>query len=589
MSAALEIERVKAPLVIGVTGHRDIRKEDEEQLQKSVREVLTGLRDRYPSTPFILLSPLADGADRLVADVALRAQIGVRLIAPLPMPRHMYEHDFDKEPHSLDEFNRLLEQADQWFEIPLIADEAAASHPGPERNRQYEAVGKYIARESQILIALWDGTKSDNIGGTSAIVRFQTEGLPAEDECNLLPPELFPVYHILTPRVSNPTPRSSNPAPREELQPFDCEVIYSGVFDSDEEAKKYYEKTFGNLDEFNRLAAKGGISLENEAAECMAGVIRDFDKRKFSRCEAWTLRRYAVADALAMRLRKRMIWTHRALHWLVFLSFSSFVFYAHLDDHPPLALAAALVFLAAGYLTHKGARRMALDAKRLDYRAIADGCRVLLFWQLAGVKASVPDHYLSKQRTELDWIRNGLRSWGIGLDREPPAAWSDSKERLQFVLKHWVAHQCDYFAQAVHQRKSKSKPMEWAVTACLYLAIIIGLGLFVATMIIPPSHVKEPGEPIWKVGAIIAIDLFLAGGALLHHAHQRMAYSEQIKQYGRMLNIFENATESIQRLLDSGKLAGARSCIRALGQEALIDTGDWVRLLRERPLEIPHP
>src|SRR3979411_3212041 len=119
MAVALDVDRLKAALVIGVTGHRDIREEDCEELKKSVRGVITGLRKQYPSTPFILLSPLAEGADRLVAEVALLPEIGARLIAPLPMPKHMYEEDFKKNPDSLKEFQRLFEQADHSFEIPL--------------------------------------------------------------------------------------------------------------------------------------------------------------------------------------------------------------------------------------------------------------------------------------------------------------------------------------------------------------------------------------------------------------------------------------------------------------------------------------
>src|SRR5260370_38471905 len=110
-----------------------------------------GLRKRYPATPFCLLSPLAEGAARLVAEVALLPEIGVRLIAPLPMRKAMYEVDFG-DPNSRAEFNRLLEQADRWFEIPLVAAATAVSHPGPERDQQYEAVGEYIARYSQMLI-----------------------------------------------------------------------------------------------------------------------------------------------------------------------------------------------------------------------------------------------------------------------------------------------------------------------------------------------------------------------------------------------------------------------------------------------------
>src|SRR5437773_400418 len=59
------------PLVIGITGHRDLRGEDRAALEQQVRGIFMDLRNRYPATPLYLLSPLAEGADRLVARVAL--------------------------------------------------------------------------------------------------------------------------------------------------------------------------------------------------------------------------------------------------------------------------------------------------------------------------------------------------------------------------------------------------------------------------------------------------------------------------------------------------------------------------------------
>ncbi len=580
MTAALDIDRAKAALVIGVTGHRDIREEDREHLKNSVRGVLRKLRREYRSTPFILLSPLAEGADRLVAEVALLHEIGARLIVPLPMPMDMYEKDFN--PDSLKEFHGLLAQADRWFEIPLVADAATVSRQGPERDLQYEAVGKYIVHECQILLALWDGVKPEKVGGTAAIVQFQTEGLPEEQECNLLPPELFPVYHILTPRVSNPNPEGKH-------APFQLRAIYPPAFASGEDAKNYYERTFGNLDEFNRQAAKGGAALEKEAAKSKTWIIDDADERNLSQSEAWTLNRFAVADALAIQFRKKMLYTHRALHWLVFLSFSSFVFYAHWYDHSIAALGLALAFLAMGYVLHKIAKEMAFDEKRQDYRALAEGCRVEFFWLLARVRDSVPDNYLGKQRTELDWIRIGLRGWRLGLDHHPPAAWNNPTERLHFALKYWVADQRKYFKGAVKKSEEKPEFMERFVTVCLSLAITIGVLLFASTTIFSLAESKGAREPIWMVAAIIAIELLLAGAALLHHANGRMAHSEHLKRYNRMLNIFDNAFKSIQGLLDLGHVAAAKSCLRELGKEVLVENGDRVLLHRERPLEIPHP
>lgn len=56
-------------LVVGVTGHRELRNEDRDSLQAQVRSFFLDLRTRYPELPLVLLSPLAEGADSLVADV----------------------------------------------------------------------------------------------------------------------------------------------------------------------------------------------------------------------------------------------------------------------------------------------------------------------------------------------------------------------------------------------------------------------------------------------------------------------------------------------------------------------------------------
>lgn len=130
---------VPLPLVIGVTGHRDLREEDRAPLEGRVRQVFAEFQRRYPSTPLLLLSPLAEGADRLVARAALEK--GARLIVPLPMPQTLYEEDFQTRA-SREEFHKLLQQAESWFELPLLngAREKEVRQQGPARDRQYAQV-----------------------------------------------------------------------------------------------------------------------------------------------------------------------------------------------------------------------------------------------------------------------------------------------------------------------------------------------------------------------------------------------------------------------------------------------------------------
>src|SRR3954469_20256613 len=80
------------PLVVAVTGHRDLVAAEIPIIRERVRECLNGLRTDYPGRLIAVMSALAEGADRLVAEEALA--LGLPLTVVLPMPRSMYEQDF---------------------------------------------------------------------------------------------------------------------------------------------------------------------------------------------------------------------------------------------------------------------------------------------------------------------------------------------------------------------------------------------------------------------------------------------------------------------------------------------------------------
>jgi hypothetical protein len=169
---------LRAPLVIGVTGHRDLRPEDVPRLEEVVGQVIKKLKEDSPNTPLVLLSALAEGADRLVAGVALA--LGARLIVPLPMPRQIYETDFSTAK-SKGDYEKLLARAGHPIELPLLhgVTEAEIREQGPARDCQYEQAGAFIVRQSHLLIALWDGKYRNLVGGTSRVVKFQLERVPS--------------------------------------------------------------------------------------------------------------------------------------------------------------------------------------------------------------------------------------------------------------------------------------------------------------------------------------------------------------------------------------------------------------------------
>jgi hypothetical protein len=428
------------------------------------------------------------------------------------------------------------------------------------------------------LIALWDGEETGKVGGTAAVVKFQTEGPPSANECDFQPPELFPAYHVLTPRLSNPAPAG---------EPCRLREIYPPVFHRDESAKYYYTRLFRNLDEFNRLLAEGGDQLDHETAESKRELLGEFKESVLSDREALALDRYAYVDALATRYGRQMVQAHRVLHRLVLWSFFCFVLFAHLPKAREPWLFASLAFLAIAYVSHQRARRINVDTRSQDYRAVAEGCRVRFFWKIAGVQESVPDNYLVTQRTELDWIRNGLRGWDIAAGEESPGTFSDVAKRLEFVLKRWVDAQSHYFKSKARENLDTSELNERGVKRLIYVTLILAGAIAILSIVNARFHYEWYEFAVtWSV---IVIDSFLAAGALLHHLSERLAYAEHAKQYKRMEGVFGSASKAIREKIAANDLHAARACLQALGKEALAENGEWVLLHRERPLELPHP
>ncbi len=619
-------EIIPLPLVIGVTGHRDLREEDRASLEEQVRRIFAELQKRYPSTPLVLLSPLAEGADRLVAQVALEK--GIRLIVPLPMSQALYEEDFQSKA-SLDEFHRLLQQADRCFELPLlqgVQEEEVRQH-GMARTQQYAQVGAYIVLHSQILIALWDGTYTDKIGSTSQIVTFQLQGVPepyAPPQSPLDEVESGQVYQIVTPRIKKPIPNG---------QPFQLRKLSSrsrmfeeasyeqdsatrghktnafapGLKQSHESGSRgeeqEFERIFQHLDTFNREAIRLGPGLAQQQEQSKAQLLGALDSTTLSSSLKVSLDRYAqlygIADALAIYYRDQSVKMLFFLFSLSFLAVFWFDLYAHLGDTLVklmgdtwgrwlgfLFLVFYLIFLLiAYYIWYYRVTRDDYKNKYLDYRALAEGLRVQFFWQLAGVTDSAAFHYLRKQKSELDWIRNSIRvanllSSADGGENLPDPAVSPAGGRYQLLLKHWMNSQATWFARAASRDQGRLEGKERWVTRLFVTGVVLALGLLILQ--IPPLPHDVVSPPL-----IVLMSLVLVLAALREGYADKRAYAEQGKQYQRMSHLFWLASQRLKESLEQGKSQEAERVIRELGEEALAENGDWVMLHRTRPISVP--
>jgi hypothetical protein len=577
-------DRVPAPLVIGITGHLDLRSDDLGPLSAAIKKKFLELKAEHRSTPLIVLSALAEGADRLAAEVALSSEVGARLFVPLPMEQTIYETDFHGE--SLTQFRTLLKRADGHLELPLVEGNTrdGIAQKGRQRDLQYESVGKYIVQKCQVLIALWDGVESDLVGGTSAVVKFQREGLPLARPISVDPPEGSPVYQIVTPHLGNPNPVG---------RAFDCNPLYPTSFKGDDQrAEKYFGRMFHRMDEFNGYAIAPDAVLSAKIAKSRKRLAQDLDEEKFSKETRADADRHALADAVALRFQAEKSRTERLLHGTVFFAFLFFVLFAHLSQHPVLMLV-SLVLVVLAVVWRGRFRGRDGDTKFEDYRAMAEGLRVRFFWRLLCLPNSITDHYLSRQRSELDWIRNCFRGWDVlsDFDLDEP----DSAEKLSAsiaeVRRCWIADQQKYFRDASERDEKRLQWLEVWQYVLVGIALLVGAVIF--GVVLQQSWPKLLHEGFfaefsykWTERFIILMDAALAGAALVHSYGNSMAYREHAKQYKRMENIFSYVSQILASVKNPET---ACQYMKKLGEEALRESADWVLLHRERPLDVPHP
>jgi len=148
-------------LVVGVTGHRSIP--DAKARAADVRARLEAL---HGTKRVVVLTALAEGADRMVVRAAREIDPAAGLRVALPLEISDYLQDFET-PESRAEFLGLLAGADRFQVVRGDGDHA--------RVAAYERVGRHVADHCDILLALWDGDESRGRGGTAEIVTYARE------------------------------------------------------------------------------------------------------------------------------------------------------------------------------------------------------------------------------------------------------------------------------------------------------------------------------------------------------------------------------------------------------------------------------
>lgn len=588
----------RLPLIIGVTGHRDLRTADIESLRREIRETLSRIRTDYlgsdNNTPLIVMSSLAEGADQLVASVAL--ELGALLVSPLPMPAEEYRRDFSSDACA--EFDSLLSNSLTAPEMPLVEGNTleAIRGDGPRRALQYKEAGLYILRHCHILLALWDGESRDvKTGGTAEMLSFRRAGFflssnsPIRD-C-IASALIGPVIVISTPRQSGVAQKvtvSTLPWGR-QLFP-----IPPGDAAQKREADTWreFEIHIGMTVAYNRDAARV-LSSSNGLTMFRQGLVQlMFAPRSQISSNAQKLilheaplfcATYAMADLLARYYQKRFIIVWQTLFILAFFMAVALGVPSIFPGTKSYWLVVYQGLFFCSFAIYLFAHRREYQAKYLDYRALSEASRVGVFWKIAEIEQSVADAYPLCQMPELSWIPVSLRSLDClhgGRDRAIPRI--DSL-RYDVCRDIWVRGQLDYYLKRGehHARVARRSKMLSGG-----FVVVAGLG----TLLIGLSKSFSPN---WNFhipfggAAYIPLTLALmpAAAAAIQGYAEQLGRNAQAMQFERMCALFNRTLTILPRSFDKGDPHRIREVFQELGRESLQEAASWTSIFRLRPVK----
>jgi hypothetical protein len=490
-------------LAVGVTGHRaDVLpagsipllaeriRDVLQRIEQSGRELLAAERDCFaPSPPRLrFVSPVADGADQIAAEVAL--ELGWELQAILPFERAAYRASLANHG-ARERFDSLIERATCLLELPGDPDHGLDA---------YVMTGRATVAHCDVLVAIWDGLPPRGRGGTGEVVQLALTRGTAIIHVPLSPGgDTRVLWSAFDPTVVTV---ADDPAVARPLAREDVDALLRGLLmpPPDEEEHKFLKRF---LRERLRLIR---ARIEYPLLLTAAGV-RPFRARDLTAKHAeaqirdeWRSYRAGCADAhnisaqmdlledaysWADRLATHFAQTYRSGHIFNFVLGGVAVclgLSAFMAPHLKFEFAAfELLITFAIILNAAIGARQEWHRRWLDYRQLAERLRPMRSLKLLGIAAPDPPGTPTNPvpRRWIDWYASGMwRAMGCPTGAIDKAC---AAQLARAIGVHEVEPQVGYHERNAKQIELLDHRLEqigmvlFAATLLVSIATIVGL------------------------------------------------------------------------------------------------------------------
>lgn len=560
----------QVPITIGVTGHRNIHADAIEHISEQLKQLFSHFKQQFPETPLLLLSPLAEGADQLVAQIALEMQLDI--IAVLPMEKSEYQKDFANSAINSDENTAIKQSFNDLLGKAAYSKTLTDFDPIEHRDLCYANVGKWIVDQSDIVIALWDGNLETLTGGTGEVVNYALSGdfpcLEQQIESKDWIAVHRPVIHIKTVRQSESSP---------DLTPASHFYLNKeALLAQDKEQNTNIEQA---ISEFTPLKKVNSFNKVISVKKATSGYpLMNQDIENFPDYLKYIHQLYLKSDLIANDYQKTF-----SRYTFLFYALTSTLMITFLLYFRVFPFALVLAFYV---LTYMATIVVSMHIKNSDfqkkyhlYRSIGELSRLFFFFGLSEIgpkkRASVLEHYREVQYIsrklgdDNSWVIDALKK--IKLFDMNEEVSSDFDNPMELVKKHWIEDQHNYFKKALHRDERKLRILNWIGLLFFAISFFSGLILFAI------SYLNPSFFGIAKPFLSVAIGISAGLGGILKTYSYTMGYSELTGRYRLMAGLFGNAVNRIKN-----KETNRDAVFVQLWWEALMENIEWFSLKDSR-------
>ena len=549
------------------------------------------------ATRFAVVSALAEGSDRIVAEAGLAAGFGLEVV--LPFGRTEYARDFETQ-ESRTRFKQLLASASAIFELAGSAE---------ERPRAYEAAAFVMLANIDLLIAIWDGVEAIGVGGTEQIVsRAITDAVPII----WIDPANPNAMQISWPRAGDLPAANANARPKDSFQFADEATIAIVIKEmlslpTPTEARKSLTQYLGekerrwNFCPWNTLLlwlfAGRALQLTDfhlpqaltESKAQWANYMRILPKDRAQRpaIEKLLLPAFSAADHLAAyySLVYRSTYIFNFLFAAVAAALALGGIFVHDANAKSYLVLAEMIIIVAILITWLRGHRQQWHRRWLEYRRLAECLRHMRILAPLGSAGPIDRPGRNLDIDEQDWVN--WYAWSVRRllplpDHAVDAAYLVAmREAVRSVE---IAEQVEYHTENA-ARNTKLDPRMHHSGQLLFGAtggICLGFLCLVWLIGLPNTHSDR--ELVLGVFTFLTALLPTLGAALgaIHVQGDFKTVAEQSRRTAKRLAVVDKilADEPLDLALLADRIDKTSDIMMA-------DLLEWQIVFRTRPLSLP--